>query len=51
MSVGPIPWTATMAWAERSGVRDEQRFVYLIEQLDEAWLRRDPEGDDGGADG
>ena len=39
MGPGPIPWTATRHYAEANGVLAIERFEYLIERMDGAFLR------------
>ena len=41
MGVGPIPWTATNDFCKRSGIDgdDQADFEYLIEKMDEAYMK------------
>lgn len=38
MTIGPIPWTAVDRWARTHRVINRERFEYLIEQMDDAFL-------------
>lgn len=40
MSLGPIPWTAADRWARRNRVLARERFHYLIQKLDTAFLKQ-----------
>jgi hypothetical protein len=39
MALGPIPWRAIIAWADRYGVAEDEQLVELVQTIDTEWLR------------